>query len=1088
MNAKRWTGWIIGLRQRVIVLVITVLIVAAFGRTAFHTSGQIREKEPRQPGREKMSLLLEPTALSVSNLTTQTPTQLVQRIIGNNTPFSNVTYTGATGASGSFSGGTGIIGFEDGILLTTGSVQNVPGPNDSNSTSTSNLLPGDAALDLIIPNTQDAAVLEFDFVPPANTVTFQYVFGSEEYNEFVNATVNDVFALFVNGTNRALLPSTNIPIAINNVNGGNPLGTNASNSQFYRNNALPNATLDTELDGLTVVLSVQATVIPNQTNHIKLAIADFADWIYDSAVFIKAYSFNVPPPGGQLQLNASNYNINEGNTGTTTQTVRVDRIGGTTGTVGVNYATSAGSATGGASCTGTADYVNTSGTLSFAANETFKTFDVTICGDTAIEPSETIGVSLSNLTGGATQGTPFSGTITIVNDDNSTNVSFSLVPSSVVENSGNSLVYTFLRTGSTAAPLTVNFSIDASSTASVSDYTRNPTGTTVTIPVNMTSAALTVTPVGDSVVEPDETVIVRLLTGAGYATSGPVTLTGTIQDDDGCPARPISFGSSIFAVLDASSCLLDGNRTDAYSFNGTAGQQVALTMTSGDFFTRLALVSPSGAVMFAGGSATERNSRLPASDYFTLLENGQYQIRAIVFSGVGGAYSIALFANQTTPCTYSVGPTQTNVPVTGEHVFLCPISQPNCAPLGTPTVSGSFFNIVSYINGRVTFTATQNSTAASRTGTITFANPLQPVQDLTHTISQFSSGPATNNPFATPVILTGINSPTNAPIIGHNTSATAENGEPFHAGLPAMKSVWYRYTPATGASGLYSFSTAGSSFDTVMAIYACPTSGACTFANITPVGSNDDTTFFDTTSKVNFRADGGRTYMIAVDGKNGDSGTISLSWRQYQRLYRLYLQNYNGSQSPLIPFSLQASNGSNTVNPLQVAQGIYEFNLPSDGTIYSVSIGGPEGISWNPGFFPLDTSFRLLDELMRDPDGATGGQNTVSNSQNQTPRFIYGYIKNITAQELTGLSVVVGSSRGPNSRDAVPCTPLLTQTISSVPYATYQCPSQPQTLHDIIPNRFGKNFTIAVRSFENPVNNDEFGLPTAGFIAASGPT
>jgi len=232
--------------------------------------------------------------------------------------------------------------------------------------------------------------------------------------------------------------------------------------------------------------------------------------------------------------------------------------------------------------------------------------------------------------------------------------------------------------------------------------------------------------------------------------------------------------------------------------------------------------------------------------------------------------------------------------------------------------------------------------------------------------------------------------------------------------------------------------------------------------------------------------------LIAVDGKNGAAGTINLSWRQYQRLYRLYLQNYNGNQSPLIPNTIVASNGSNNVIPLFVSQGVYEFNLPSDGTVYTVTITGPTGIVWDPNNFALDTSLRLLDEFMKSPneaDGITlGGQNTVSNAQNQTPRTVFGYIRNITAQELPLLSVKIGSSRGPNPREAVPCTPLLAQTINSIPYATYQCISQPQTLHDIVPNLAGKNFTLAVLSLPNPVGEDVFGLPTAPIIASNIPT
>ncbi|OOP55722.1 MAG: hypothetical protein AYP45_13160 [Candidatus Brocadia carolinensis] len=59
-------------------------------------------------------------------------------------------------------------------------------------------------------------------------MAFQYVFASEEYNEFVGAGFNDVFGFFVDGVNIALIPSTTMPVAIDNVNLSN-------NSAFYIN-------------------------------------------------------------------------------------------------------------------------------------------------------------------------------------------------------------------------------------------------------------------------------------------------------------------------------------------------------------------------------------------------------------------------------------------------------------------------------------------------------------------------------------------------------------------------------------------------------------------------------------------------------------------------------------------------------------------------------------------------------------------------------------------------------------------------------------------------------------------------------------
>ena len=227
-----------------------------------------------------------------------TPTDLANMLMGGGVTITNINYSGANIAAGTFSGGTGIIGFESGIILSSGDIANVVGPNTYDGTTTYNGMPGDADLDALIPGyeTYDSAVLEFDFVPASSVVTFEYVFGSEEYNEYVNSPFNDVFGFFINGVNCALIPGTWVvtPVSINNVNGGNPYGTDANNSEFYRNNALYDPgppTINTELDGLTVVLSVTTTVNAGETNHIKLAIADAGDYILDSDVFIKAESF-----------------------------------------------------------------------------------------------------------------------------------------------------------------------------------------------------------------------------------------------------------------------------------------------------------------------------------------------------------------------------------------------------------------------------------------------------------------------------------------------------------------------------------------------------------------------------------------------------------------------------------------------------------------------------------------------------------------------------------------------------------------------------------------------------------------------------
>lgn len=221
---------------------------------------------------------------------------LVQEMLGDSSiQITNFKLQGNNVSAGFFTGGTDIIGFESGIVLSSGDIADVVGPNTLDSMSGVNYLPGDADLNALIPGytTFDSTVLEFDFVPQSDTISFRYVFTSDEYNEWVNTPFNDVFAFFLDGVNVAKVPGTEIAVAINNVNGGNPFGYNMTNPQYYVNNDLNDGggNVNTEMDGLTVTLSIQANVTAGQTHHFKFAVADAGDYIYDSNVFIKAQSF-----------------------------------------------------------------------------------------------------------------------------------------------------------------------------------------------------------------------------------------------------------------------------------------------------------------------------------------------------------------------------------------------------------------------------------------------------------------------------------------------------------------------------------------------------------------------------------------------------------------------------------------------------------------------------------------------------------------------------------------------------------------------------------------------------------------------------
>jgi hypothetical protein len=236
---------------------------------------------------------------------------LVDVILGPGMTASNVNYTGILAASGTFTNGLDAgINIPSGILLTSGLASNVGPVNTHDEVTTDNGLAGDAALTALAGfQTYDATILEFDFVSTGGNLFVNYVFGSEEYNEFVNDTLNDVFAFYVDGTNIALIPGTSTPVSVNNVNGGGPIfGVNPSNAHLYNNNDLNDGGpfFDFEYDGFTDVFTASVLGLTPGSHHIKLAIADSDDAELDSGVFIQAGSFSdvptevIPVPGAVL--------------------------------------------------------------------------------------------------------------------------------------------------------------------------------------------------------------------------------------------------------------------------------------------------------------------------------------------------------------------------------------------------------------------------------------------------------------------------------------------------------------------------------------------------------------------------------------------------------------------------------------------------------------------------------------------------------------------------------------------------------------------------------------------------------------------
>ena len=259
----------------------------------------------------------------IVNNTSITPAQLVQNVLlGAGVSASNIKFNGSLVSAnlirdqaGQFSG-TSNIGLAGGIILSTGNSQVAVGPNNNGGLGVTSFTPifADSDLQLLTTNVvNNAAILEFDFIPQGQNLSFDFVFASEEYPEYALSQYNDVFGFFLSGPgitgpfsggarNIALIPTTTLPVSINNVN-------STTNNTYYISNGTgttPTSNPTIQYDGFTTVIPAQATVQCGLTYHIKLAIANVSDNFLDSAVFLKANSFNSIPVSYPADLTVLN--------------------------------------------------------------------------------------------------------------------------------------------------------------------------------------------------------------------------------------------------------------------------------------------------------------------------------------------------------------------------------------------------------------------------------------------------------------------------------------------------------------------------------------------------------------------------------------------------------------------------------------------------------------------------------------------------------------------------------------------------------------------------------------------------------------
>ena len=246
------------------------------------------------------SILFAASALSsqaqfnVDSISDQT-SAVEELFLANGIFVNNISFIGDSAQLGWLIDGDSVsLGINQGIVLSTGLATSVSTGNNVAGGNWST--PSNADLYTLTGfPTYDLAQLDFDFIATGDSMTFQFVFGSSEYPEFVGTSFNDVFGFFVSGpgiagpyansgVNIALVPGTNTIVSINTINAD-------VNSTLYNDNstqAIPNLFCD----GYTVPMFASiGNLVVGESYHISLAIADASDAMLDSWVFLGGNSF-----------------------------------------------------------------------------------------------------------------------------------------------------------------------------------------------------------------------------------------------------------------------------------------------------------------------------------------------------------------------------------------------------------------------------------------------------------------------------------------------------------------------------------------------------------------------------------------------------------------------------------------------------------------------------------------------------------------------------------------------------------------------------------------------------------------------------
>ena len=587
--------------------------------------------------------------------------------------------------------------------------------------------------------------------------------------------------------------------------------------------------------------------------------------------------------GGSVQFSAATYAMSEAGP---VATITVTRLGGAAAGASVNFQTTVGG-----SATAGSDYSPVSGTLTFGAGVTSKTFTVPLVSDTIDETNETINLLLNAPDGGATLGVRTTAVLTIVDNDTAGVLQFSAVAYSISEGAGNATI-TVRRIGGLASGVSVQYTTEDGTALAGADYTT--ASGTLSFGANETLKTFTVPILEDSIGEANETVKLKLQSPTGFATLGAVSnSTLTIFENESVmefslPNYTITEAGPM-ALINVKRTLLSGTTTVHYSTsNGSATAGTDYAATSGDL-----TFGPGVALRTFSVPITNDTTQEPPELVLLSLSNAAGPGAAL---GRQATSALTITDNDITfrfsSATYAVNEGTANAVVTVQRLNSSAgtVSVDFAATAGSATAGADF----TAVSGTLTFTPG----VVARTFMVPIINDTdaEPSETVNLALSNFSTGTGPGSPIAASLTITD-----NEPGLRFS-SATYSVGE----ATPAATITVQRVGPATGTatvdvSATSGSATAGSDFTAVNTTLTF-TPGVLARTFTVPILNDTD-------------AEGNETVNLAMAGQTGAGlaapSTATLTIADNETLFRFSAASYTvGEAAPVVTITVQRLNSS----------------------------------------------------------------------------------------------------------------------------------------------------------------------------------